>query len=485
MKHDRLRLNEVEAEALFATVVDKSIVGIIIADSSGRYIYCNEIYESITGLSPDTVLKMGMHDMARRSEGGISATQIVLETKEEVFVVQRVLMSGKRHLTKAYPVFDDSGEVCYVVNNLLDVSGFTDMQADLAFTHSKSMGRNVDFSKVLEVLNENEGRELIYASQKMGALMDTVDIIARTDATVLITGESGAGKELIAKEIHNRSSRSSKPYLLINCSAIPESLLESELFGYEPGTFTGGNPKGKMGLIEAANGGTLFLDEIGDMPLALQVKLLRPLQEKEITRLGSTGKSIKVDVRFIAATNSDLKKKVEDREFREDLFYRLNVAPIEVPPLRERPDDIPLLAQYFVDVFNSNNDQHKQLTESAFEYLRGCSFPGNVRQLKNLIERACILSLRNTISGRFLGDLYDNREETQLSSLVAKNGEVRSGEAERKDFTYMEYLEDFEAGLFRKYAEKYNNTYRIAEALGLSQPTVSRKLKKYGIKKLK
>ena len=260
-------------------------------------------------------------------------------------------------------------------------------------------------------------------SAALRAVLDQVEVVAPTDSTVLIYGETGTGKELIARAIHTIGSRSSRPFVKLNCAAIPSGLLESELFGHEKGAFTGAIER-KIGRFELANGGTLFLDEVGDIPLELQPKLLRVLQEQEFERLGST-RTIKIDVRLIAATNRDLAKMVEQNEFRADLFYRLNVFPIAIPPLRERREDIPLLARYFVAKYaKAMNRPIERIPAGAMDALVRYSWPGNIRELQNFLERAVILS-----SGSVLKPPLAELKEAKLKAAA---GAVTLKEIERR-----------------------------------------------------
>ena len=230
----------------------------------------------------------------------------------------------------------------------------------------------------------------------MDEVFSLIESVASTDATVLIRGESGVGKELVADALHYNSNRKSKPFIKVNCAALPESLIESELFGHEKGSFTGASAQ-RIGRFEAANGGTIFLDEFGDIPANIQVKLLRVLQEREIERIGSTMAN-KVDVRIICATNRNLEKLIEEGTFREDLYYRINVFPIHIPPLRERINDIPVLSNFFIDKYNKKHGKEiKRITTMAIDTLMVYHWPGNIRELENCIERACILSTDHVI----------------------------------------------------------------------------------------
>ncbi|MCX8083647.1 MAG: sigma-54 dependent transcriptional regulator [Calditerrivibrio sp.] len=294
----------------------------------------------------------------------------------------------------------------------------------------------------------------IYSERGLGKVISLLKMVAPTDATVLITGESGTGKELIAKSIHKNSPRSKGPFIAVNCAALNENIIESELFGHEKGAFTGAISQ-KRGKFELADKGTIFLDEIGEIPQHIQVKLLRVLQEKVIERVGSE-KSIKVDVRIVAATNRDLKKLVEKGDFREDLYFRLNVFPIHLPPLRERYEEIPLLIDFFIKKYSTNFGKNiKGYTETFCNKLKNYHFPGNIRELENIIERAIILSKNDILDESLLPDL-DLRNN---SDLLIKNNEKQ---------LILKALVD----------AKYNKT-KAAEILGISRRTLHNKIKEY------
>lgn len=302
---------------------------------------------------------------------------------------------------------------------------------------------------------------LIGVSPKIIEVKERTRKVANYDSTVLITGESGTGKEVFARAIHNASSRADYPFIGINCSAIPESLLESELFGYEPGAFTGANKKGKAGKIELANKGTFFLDEIGDMPLFLQAKLLRVLQERKVTKIGGL-KPRELDVRIIAATNKNLEDLIEKRMFREDLYYRLNVIPIMLPPLRERPEDIPVMAEFFLEIYNHRFQKNiKGFTPEAMNFLIDYSWPGNVRELENIIEYGINFAEDDYIA---LKDIKD-----RFSDFV-----------DAKSKTLKEMVQEYEYQVINKYLEGFGwsdeGKEKAAEALGISRATLYRKL---------
>lgn len=309
---------------------------------------------------------------------------------------------------------------------------------------------------------------LVGESRDIRRVRDLIFRLQHTDAPVLIMAETGCGKELIAQEIQRFSSRWNKPFIKVNCSAFPESLFESELFGYEPGSFTGASKQGKKGLFEAASGGTLFLDEIGELPMYLQAKLLRVLQEQEITRVGGT-KSIGIDVRIIAATNQDLPTLVDEGKFRKDLYFRLNVLPVFLAPLRERKEDIPILAKHFLEKYSAKYEQRKDFTDSALETLCAYDWPGNVRELENIVERLVVWGTGEHLS----------REDILMVTRHDRQSPLRWYAPER--MTLKELLEVVEEDAITKAMNRCGTTRRAAEELGLTQSTLMRRLKQYRI----
>jgi two-component system nitrogen regulation response regulator GlnG len=330
-------------------------------------------------------------------------------------------------------------------------------------------------------------RAIIGQSAPMQALYKVLGKIAPTDVTVLITGESGTGKELVARAIHFNSPRLGRPFVALNCAAIPRELLESELFGHEKGAFTGAVER-KTGKFEQANGGTLFLDEIGDMPLELQAKLLRVLQEREITRTGGAA-TIRVDVRIVAATNQNLKQKVQERIFREDLFYRLNVVPIELPPLRQRREDIPPLIDYFL---NRVRDEYQTracgVTPQALELLKGYSWPGNVRELEHALQRAALPSpdalLGPADFPELLGEAGEEGNGSSLEGLIAAKlqSSLMQIDLQEMDNLYDMVLHQMERPLINIVLDKTRgNQVRAAEVLGINRNTLRKKIQLLGI----
>ena len=323
--------------------------------------------------------------------------------------------------------------------------------------------------------------DIIGESNAISSVKEVAKLASKSTSTILITGESGTGKELFARAIHYQSDRGKKPFVAINCAAIPEELLESELFGYEEGAFTGAKKGGKIGMFEFANKGTIFLDEIGDMSIHLQAKLLRVLQEKEIQKVGAK-KSIPVDVRIISATNKDLKSLVEKDMFREDLFYRLNVLPINIPSLRERPCDISLLVEHMIKVYSEKLGKNIiSMSENCMQILKNYSWPGNIRELQNVIEYCVNMTNKSIIDDE---EMLKNRFKVNLK---AKDDEIESNMEENVGLVKFKKLEDIEKDEIQKalsYYEKYKNDKQlVCKALGISMPTLYRKIKKYGIAK--
>ncbi len=306
--------------------------------------------------------------------------------------------------------------------------------------------------------------KIIYSSSIMETILDGATQVAQSQATVLLRGESGTGKELVAAAIHYASPRADKPFIKVACAALPENLLESELFGYERGAFTGAQER-RLGRFELASGGTIFLDEIGDLTLSTQIKLLRVLQEKELERLGGA-QTIKIDARVICATHRDLEAMVKERKFREDLFYRINVFPIWLPPLRERKEDLPLLATHFIQKYNAENKKKiKGLTRSALDTIMAFSWPGNIRELENVIERAVILCQEELISPKYL--------PTNL---------MKPEFALPADGTSLpQIVEAIENQKIREALAQYKSQRRAAKALGLTERMLGYKIQKYNI----
>ncbi|HBI71803.1 MAG TPA: AAA family ATPase, partial [Lachnospiraceae bacterium] len=318
------------------------------------------------------------------------------------------------------------------------------------------------YEEELQKVNMNSG-EVVINSRKSREIMDLIVRLGKVDSTVIIYGESGVGKEVFARELHKHGLRKDRPLISINCAAIPETLLESELFGYEGGAFSGAKKGGKMGLFEIAHKGTLFLDEIGEIPMPIQTKLLRVIQEKELLRLGGSN-PIPIDVRIITATNRNLAEMVKKKQFRQDLYYRLNVVPIYVPPLRERKEEIPPLALKFLQKFNDQYNLQKKLDEKLIDKLINYEWPGNIRELRNVIERAMVTSSDTVIRSIKLGSgINQGEKEISIEKESPPTIDLRKK------------VDAYERELIEHYIKIYKTSRKLAKALGVSQTTVIRK----------
>ena len=359
-----------------------------------------------------------------------------------------------------------------------------------------------DISRIINLVQDMEHDdkddiEYISASKSIQDIKEMIDVVAFSEASIFITGESGTGKEVLAKSIWKKSPRRNKPFVAVNCGAIPGELLESELFGYEKGAFTGASEKGKVGLLEAADGGTLFLDEIGELPLEMQKKLLRAMQEGTIMRVGGT-KEIKVDVRFISATNKTEAQLRNPEMFRQDLYYRLNVIPINVPALRDRKEDIMPIAEFYIDRFNKKYRKHISLTKEAENILFDYDWPGNIREVKNVIERCVILAAQEKINALQmermlgLGGIETMQGKQFIKDAVNENTEENSGDIEiihpndkiivRDIMDINEACRICEQEIITKAIAKYGNVTRAAKAVGINPSTIYRKIKNGQIK---
>lgn len=449
---------------LFASVIESSYDGIYITDGQANTIIINRSYEQITGLKRSALLGCNMRDLVEKGIFNVSGTLLALERGEPVTLEQK-FSTGRWAMITSVPHFDETGAVTMVVTNVRDITEIHNLRIRLI----RQEERNHLYLSEIEVIRKQIiGQEnLVAVDENMLRSMLLVQKVAGTDAIVLILGETGVGKEVISAYIHQNSARAGNSLIKVNCSAIPSHLVESELFGYEKGAFTGANKEGKPGLFEVADKGTIFLDEIGDLPHYMQAKLLRVIQEKEIQRVGSV-KPRKIDVRIIAATNRNLEQMVEENTFRKDLYYRLSVFPITIPPLRERPSDILPLANAILKQFYGKYGKNKELTPACELLLQSYSWPGNVRELRNVLERAAILSVGSVISPLDLA-----LPQVGLPDKTA----VALGNC---PFDLKKNLENIEANYIHQAYNKYRNIRRAAKSLSMDPATYVRKRKKYG-----
>lgn len=456
-----------EAYKELDAIIDTSSESMYITDGEGKTLRINNACNRITGLEKDVVVGHNVRDIVDKGLFNKSSTLEVLKTKSKVTILQNV--TDRVVIVTGTPLFDEQGNIWRVVSSARDI---TELNRWKLQTKEERRLKDQYYSELVEMrvsqMTQGEG-DFVASSAEMQHVIELAMRVARTDSTVLVRGESGVGKEVVTRFIHRNSTRKDKALMKINCAAIPENLLESELFGYEPGAFTGALKKGKIGLIELANNGTLFLDEIGEMPLVLQAKLLQVIQERTFYRVGGT-KAIEVDIRIIAATNRDLEKLVEEKKFREDLFYRLNVIPMTIPPLRERKDDIVPLLGRFLEKFNKKHQMDKKISNDTLSYLLKYRWPGNIRELENMVEQLVVITPVDLIEPQHLpGYIHNLPNPLDRQDKVTVPGVVSLPEA----------MEEVEKQLFLSAYENCKNTYQTAKILGVSQPTVVRKLKKY------
>lgn len=449
-------------------IIESSADGIFVCDGDANVLRVNRAYDEITGLDTSGFYGKNMRDLVADGTYSQSTTLLVLEKNAPVNLVQKT-NTGKSLLVSAKPVYDEIGKITRVVSSVRDITELYNLEMKIqeAERMSEEFRKELDSIRIKSFKNI-EG--MIFSSDSINNLVDTAIRLARVDSTIMITGESGTGKDMIAGIIHKNSSRSRGPFVRVNCGAIPQGLIESELFGYEDGAFTGARRGGKPGYFELADGGTILLDEIGELPYDLQAKLLRVIQSRELTRIGGQ-RERKIDVRIIAATNRDLLEMVNEKRFREDLYYRLEVIPLNVPPLRERKEDIPFLASYFLKLFNESFGMSKRFSSDLVDRLIEYSWPGNIRELKNLVERMVVMCPDEVITVK---DLPMNI----CDELKCHN---QTGIYVHSIMPVKEALESVERQLIERAFKEYTSTRKMAKFLKISAPSIVRKAAKYGI----
>lgn len=448
-----------------AAVIEQSYDGMLVIDGNADVVLVNDAYFRITGIPKKDIVGQNFRKFMQNSPYKKAACIAALENKKSITQTHNNLMPGKIVMVTSTPIFDAKGHVRFVVSNGRDMSEMVVLREQL----EKAQKIEEQYYQSLE--GQTVGP--IAVDSKMKEFYISVLKVSSVDITVLITGESGVGKDVVARYIHNNSPRKEAPFVAVNCGAIPENLLESEFFGYVAGAFTGACKTGKKGLFETADGGTLFLDELGDLPFSLQVKLLRALDTNEITRVGSSC-PIPVNIRLLAATNQDLEQMVQEQKFREDLYYRLNVINLHIPPLRERPDDIRPLCMYFLHGCNKRYGQNKRINLEVLKSLESHSWPGNIRQLKHTIERMLVLS-----NGEYL-ELSSLPRDICLTEELINNSESI---IVNRFIPIPQAIEDVEKQLLCYAMKHHGSSRQIAKVTGIDQTTVLRKIKKYGLQK--
>ncbi len=451
-----------EQDAIINSMSD----GLWVCDGEANVLGINPASARLNDIAPEAVVGRNMRDLVAEGIFDRSVTLEVIRTGKPVHMLQS--RRGRKLVLTGTPVRDDGGRLIRVVVNERDVTEIESLQRDLEEQEAiKDRFRGELLEQQIEKV---ESRRIIAKSPAMQRALRQAIKVAGAESTVLILGESGVGKGLFADLIHKYSPRAQRPLVKVNCGAIPDSLVEAELFGYEKGAFTGAQAKGKAGYFEAAEGGTLFLDEIAELPLSSQVKLLRFLEDRRITRVGATA-SREVDVRVLAATHRDLQEMVDTGLFRLDLFYRLNVIPLSIPPLRERRECLLPILRHYVDHYAARLGARRRLSRAATDALMAYGWPGNVRELMNLCERLVVMSDTEVID---TGDLPPN--------VAAAAGDASAAPAAwDEELGLDEALERTERVLLLRARQRFGSQAEMAKALGVNQSTVARKLKRYGI----
>ncbi|MCC2864474.1 sigma 54-interacting transcriptional regulator [Anaerovorax odorimutans] len=430
--------------------MDNCLDSFHVTDRDGNIIFVNKTFERRSKTSKDFILGKSVTEMEELGFYRPSAVRIALREGRPITMVQAG--PGGDAIVTATPIKDADGQAVMCVSN----ARFTD-ELELLDKYYRGRNKQPDYDE----------KSIVTKNAEVAKLYESARQVAKADSSILITGETGTGKSMLAKYIHDNSQRAKGKFIELNCAAIPENLIESELFGYESGAFTGAKKGGKPGLFEMADGGSLFLDEIGDMPLNLQVKLLHAIQNRIITRIGGTAEK-PVNVRIITATNKNLEKLVEEGLFRSDLYYRIHVVPLHMPALRQRKEDIDELVKSFLQLFNNRYGSQVEIVDEALEILNEYRWPGNIRELENLIERLVVTNRTGVID-----------EETLPNHIKIMTDGPQADVQVNRIIPLRQALEQVEAQLIHMTFQEYPSTYKAAKALGISQSGASRKFLKY------
>jgi PAS domain S-box-containing protein len=442
-------INKLDYET-FIKLVDNLYDEINIWDNNFNLLYINNACERHYGLSKTDMVGRNYYDFIDADYWHPTLLPYVYEEKQPIMTTQKTHI-GTSITSIVIPFFNEKNEIEYVISSVRDSTEDIHFLAVDEIERKKYEERHILSSSIL------------FKSEAMKEIMELAYKLSEVESPVVILGESGVGKTLLARVMHNSSNRKDKPFININCGAIPKELMESELFGYEEGSFTGAKRQGKMGLFDAANGGTLLLDEISELPFALQSKLLQVVQDKEFMPIGSQ-RTRKVDVKIIAATNKDLKKLVDAGSFREDLYYRLSVFEIDIPPLRDRKEDIEILAYHFLNQSNERYKKNYQISKEAMKILTNYSWRGNTRELSHLIERLVV-----TINDFII------KPHHLPTNLFEIRGDTRDGEFDSFD----DRIDQFKRNIIEESYQKHKSTRKVAKELNISQSKASRLIRQY------
>lgn len=443
-------------------MVDRSYDAVCVSDGDSRILLLNQAFEKVMGIPIREIIGRRILDLVQEGVTDTAATQRVLETGEQATVTINT-RTGRQVLSTGVPLYGPDQRIKRVFCNLRDVTDLIRMREQYSATQKLASRYFIELQNLRSSQAADE--KFITRNQEMRKLIELVFRMAQVDSNLLLTGESGVGKDELAKLVHEASPRCEKGSLVkVNCAAIPETLMESEFFGYESGAFTGARNKGKPGYFEIADGGTLFLDEVGELPVAMQAKLLTVLQDRKVLRVGGT-RPIPVDCRIISATNRDLKQMVREGLFRQELFYRINVVPIRIPSLKERADDIPFLIAHFLERYNTRYHLRTQFSPKAIEALCNYSWPGNVRQLMNLVERLVVTARHSVIEMDHLPAEYT----AYPTGVPAESEGLRP---------LKQAVRSFEEDLVERAVAECATHEEAAACLGISLSSLSRRLRR-------
>jgi len=468
---DDLRNSFNEISKIICLSFNHSFDGFCVTRGDGIMVAVNRAAAGYLNLRPEALLNRNVKDVMAEKYYDFSTALEVIKKRKKLTRIYKT-RENKSILNTSTPIFDEHGNIQYVVANERDITQIRRLEDQL----KKEQAIKKKLVKKVRQLNaRSSGQDqIIVNSREMRNILNLTSRCAGIDLdSLLLLGETGVGKGVLTHFFHNISDRSEKPLIRINCAALPENLLEAELFGYEQGAFTGAGKTPKPGLFELAEGGILFLDEVGELPLSIQAKLLHCLEERRIFRLGGT-RFRKINCCIVAATNRDLKQMCKNNRFREDLYYRLNTVSIKLPPLRERKEDITPLAKHFLNRYNEKYKMHKSISPRGYRQLGRYHFPGNVRELSNMINNAIIMTENEDVIDTIIIDHIEPPQD---------KGDMKERVLIRDDQTFGQQMEVFEKKIIKKALDRYNTALGAARALGVSKATMMRKLKKYQLLK--
>lgn len=467
MKGVTKNINEV-----FKLIVESSFDGIYLTDGSANTIFLNKSYEKITGIDKKFLIGKNMKTLVKNGIFNESASLLAIKERRKITINQK-LKSGKNIFVTSTPVFDENDNIIYVVTNVRDMQELEKLEKELLKARELTEKYKQEIEKIKrDIYNEN----FITNNIKMEKILHLIENSSKFDTSILLQGETGTGKTFLAKMIHELSNRNKNEFFEINCSSLPEGLVESELFGYEKGAFTGALSSGKKGVFELANNSTLFLDEISELSLETQAKLLKVLETGKFMRIGGE-KFITTNIRLVSASNANIEELIQKGKFRKDLFYRINVINITIPPIRERKEDIFPLMMKFLKFYNQKYNLDKRISEEVYELLKTYNWPGNIREIRNLIEHLVVVSKEDEISVENLPNYIANEfikkieiDKMELLCTCCFQIYTRMG--------LKEATEQFQKDVINFLIEKGNSKSKVAKLLNVNPSTITRKFQK-------